>query len=889
MSTSTTVPVSIAVQAANGTATVNTNGTPSQADDTITYVPNADFNGTDTFSYTITDSNGDTSTAVVTITVTPVNDLPLAANDSTFTNEDIPVTITVMGNDTFGGDGPAATDPVTIGTAPLHGAVVVNPDNTITYTPAANYNGNDSFTYTITDSNGDTSTATVTIVINPVNDVPLAANDTVSLPMNTNTVIAVLANDTFGGDWPNFGSIIVASQPSNGIATLNTNGTPTNPTDDTITYTPTTGYFGNDSFTYIIIDANGDTSTATVFITVTGQNAIVAADDVNPTTIISNIGNTNAFNVLSNDTINGVAVLASQVNISLTSVLPTGISFSTATGVVGVAPGTPAGVYTFTYSICEVSNPTNCDPATVTITVQAANTIIANNDTPAPVNGATGGTAVNVLDNDTLNGVAVTPSQVTITATTPVPAGITFDTATGVVTVQPNTPAGTYTFDYSICEVLNPTNCDTGTVTVVVSAPAIIANNDTPAPVNGATGGTAVNVLDNDTLNGVPVAPSQVTITATTPVPAGITFDTATGIVTVQPNTPAGSYIFDYSICEVLNPTNCDTGTVTVVVNAPAIIANNDTPAPVNGATGGTAVNVLDNDTLNGVPVAPSQVTITATTPVPAGITFDTATGVVTVQPNTPAGTYTFDYSICEVLNPTNCDTGTVTVVVTPPAIIANNDTPAPVNGLTGGTAVNVLDNDTLNGVAVAPSQVTITATTPVPAGITFDTATGIVTVQPNTPAGTYTFDYSICEVLNPTNCDTGTVTVVVNAPAIIANNDTPAPVNGATGGTAVNVLDNDTLNGVAVTPSQVTITATTPVPAGITFDTATGIVTVQPNTPVGTYTFDYSICEVLNPTNCDTGTVTVVVTPPAIIANVDNPAPVNGADGNPGTDQCVG
>ncbi|MBC8644220.1 putative Ig domain-containing protein [Flavobacterium lindanitolerans] len=95
-----------------------------------------------------------------------------------------------------------------------------------------------------------------------------------------------------------------------------------------------------------------------------------------------------------------------------------------------------------------------------------------------------------------------------------------------------------------------------------------------------------------------------------------------------------------------------------------------------------------------------------------------------------------------------------------------------------------------------------------VPAGLSFNTSTGAVSVNAGTPAGTYTFDYTICEVLNPANCDTAQVTVNVAAAPIVANNDTTAtPVNGMAGGTAIpNVLANDTLNGAAITAGSVTV-----------------------------------------------------------------------------------
>ncbi|MDV7401666.1 hypothetical protein RZS08_60160, partial [Arthrospira platensis SPKY1] len=92
--------------------------------------------------------------------------------------------------------------------------------------------------------------------------------------------------------------------------------------------------------------------------------------------------------------------------------------------------------------------------------------------------------------------------------------GVTLDPLTGIVSVDPGTPAGTYTIEYQLCEVLNPANCDDATVTVTVIAPEIVANDDPFGPVNGYDGDpNAGNVLDNDLLNGAPVIPGEVAIT----------------------------------------------------------------------------------------------------------------------------------------------------------------------------------------------------------------------------------------------------------------------------------------------------------------------------------------------------------------------------------------
>ncbi|MFV8331528.1 MBG domain-containing protein, partial [Flavobacterium sp. LB3P6] len=161
--------------------------------------------------------------------------------------------------------------------------------------------------------------------------------------------------------------------------------------------------------------------------------------------------------------------------------------------------------------------------ATLTVTPREIDALADTN--AIPVNGTTGGNSgVNVLTNDTLNGLPVNPADVVLSSTPNGPLAINPD---GTVTVAPNTPAGTYTINYTICEVLNPTNCDTATVTIVVAAPVIDALADTNAiPVNGTTGGNSgVNVLTNDTLNGLPVNPADVVLSSTPNGPLAINPD----------------------------------------------------------------------------------------------------------------------------------------------------------------------------------------------------------------------------------------------------------------------------------------------------------------------------------------------------------------------------
>jgi len=615
------------------------------------------------------------------------------------------------------------------------------------------------------------------------------------------------------------------------------------------------------------------TDTDSVVVTVV-PNVITAVNDV-VEGINGDTGATAVINVFTNDTFNGLPVEPNDVTLTVISPDPTGSITLNADGSVDVAAGIPAGTYTLTYQICGKVNPSNCSTATVSITVEVAvEGIIANPDNVGPVVGTVGTiNAGNVLDNDTLNGEPVSPEDVIITPVTEGPLTVNED---GTITIAPNTPAGTYTIDYTICVAGDVNNCATGTATVQVVAGALTANADYVGPVNGSAGdANAENILDNDTLNGIPVSPEQVNVTPVTQGPISIMSD---GTIVIAPNTPAGVYVVQYTVCESINPSNCTSSTVTIVVSASEITANPDVFGPISSAEGTTnAGNVLDNDFLNGNLVNPSEVTLAPVTQ--GGITIN-ADGTVTVAPNTPPGTYTVQYTICEKLNPGNCATSTVTIEVAkdPDGLVANPDFAGPVNGTTGiSNAGNVLNNDLLNGQPVTAADIILTPVTEGP--VTID-ANGTIIVAPNTPAGTYVVEYTICAVSDPSNCASATVTIIVTAEEIIlvANPDFVGPVNGYEGNSnAGNVLDNDILNGQPVTTADVTVSPVTEGPVTIDVD---GSISIDPNTPSGSYTVEYTICSISNPNLCSSATVTVEVIGNELIANPDNVGPVNGTDG---------
>lgn len=305
---------------------------------------------------------------------------------------------------------------------------------------------------------------------------------------------------------------------------------------------------------------------------------IVATDDA-ATSNGGADGVPNVLNVFGNDNLDSTP--ASPVNTTLAlapgETVPPELTFDPATGAVGIAPDTPAGVYTFDYELCETANPENCRIATVTVTVEAPE-IEASDDTVTGVIGATGADdAVNAFDNDELNGEPVDPAHITATIqtpATPVTPGAPvpeLDPSTGLVDIPAGTPAGNYTIVYEICETLNPTNCAEATITVEVVAAPIESVDDAPEPVRSGIGGDdIINAFANDTLNGEPVDPADITASILTPAAdPGVVLDPETGLVSVGPDVPAGTYTIEYQICETLNPDNCSVSTVTIVVEAP--------------------------------------------------------------------------------------------------------------------------------------------------------------------------------------------------------------------------------------------------------------------------------------------------------------------------------
>ncbi|MFW1238965.1 tandem-95 repeat protein, partial [Vibrio parahaemolyticus] len=220
-----------------------------------TISPTADWNGSETLTFTATDPSGESISQTVNFTVAPVADI---VADKTTVVEDTPTIIKVLGNDTFEGDDKVVS--LDTNNGPANGTVSVNPDGSVTYTPNDNYHGTDSFTYIVT-SGGVSESTTVSVDVTPVNDAPVAKDDIATTQEDTAVTIDVLPNDSdVDGDKLSIESVSVPKEQ--GTVEV---------VDGKLVFTPAESFNGDAEITYTVTDGQL-TDEAKVTVTVNPVN-----------------------------------------------------------------------------------------------------------------------------------------------------------------------------------------------------------------------------------------------------------------------------------------------------------------------------------------------------------------------------------------------------------------------------------------------------------------------------------------------------------------------------------------------------------------------------------------------------------------------------------------
>lgn len=733
----------ISGQPTNGSVTLN------PATGGFVYTPNANYNGGDSFEVTISDGNGGATTSRINIGVTPVNDAPTSGNVNLTTPENTAVTGQVNASDV---DGDSLT--FALGSAPAHGTVTLNPaTGGFIYTPAAGYNGSDSFVVSISDGNGGFTTSLVNIGVTPVNDVPVATNQ--SLTTNENVPIngAISATDADGDTL----SYSISTSPANGTLVLNN-------TTGGFTYTPNNGYSGSDSFVVTVSDGNGGTTTSTISIGVTAVNHAPTASSDSATT--------------DENTAVTVAVRSNDLDPDGDSLTVTGVTQgANGSVVIDVATGNPiytpnagfTGTDVFTYTISDGNGGT--DTATVTVVVNA---VIPPNNVPVAVADSitvaeggmattlTGG-ATSVLANDSdADG-------------DPLTAVLVSGPVNGSLTLNPN---GTFSYIHNGSETttdsftykVNDGTADGNTVTVNITVTPV---NDAPVAVADSIqvneGGTATVLVsgatsvlandsdaENDSLSAVLVSgPTNGTLTLN-----------ANGTFSYTHN---GSETTTDSFTYRANDGTVNGNIVTVTINVTPVndapVANDDVATVNEGDSVVVAVRANDTDA-EGDSLSVSGVTQGAN----GSVVIDAVTGNPIYTPNSGfTGTDSFTYTVRDPSGAIS-NTATVTVTVNPvnhaPIAVADTFTVAEGGTLTGAGA-NVLTNDS------DPDGNPLTAilvTGPANGTLTLNANGQFTYIHNGSETTTDSFTYKV----NDGSVDGNTVTVTINVTPV---NDAPISI----------------------------------------------------------------------------------------------------------------
>ncbi len=790
-----------------GPAVSVANGTVQLLAGELVFRPTANYNGPGSFTYRVSDGNGEISSGTVSGTVTAVNDPPVASANTYTTNEDTPVSGNAITDDTGTGidndpDGDAlALNVSSVGTfaTAQGGSIVLAANGDFTYTPPADFGGTDSFTYTVTDGTL-TAAAALTFTVTPVNDTPSANADTFTVSEDGSVSIDVLANDTdVDGDTLSITRVDGQPVTDGGPAVIVANGTVQLVAGELV-FTPTLNYAGPASFTYTVSDGNGETATATVSGSVGGTND--APDAVGDTFGVIEDGSV-IIPVLANDSdIDGDPLMVTQVDGQ--PIIDGGAAVAVSNGTVRLVAGellfSPATNYSgpiiFVYTISDGNG--GFDTAQVTGTVTPINDAPSGTDTTVTI--AEDGVLVFDATNFGFTDPADTPPDTfaaVIIETLPFRGTLTFNglavTAGQTINVasladlrftpEPDgnndtTPGTAYaSFGFRIMdddgtvgggEDTDPTvNVITIAVTPANDAPIAIdnsyaTNEDTPVGGNAITDDTGLGAdsdIDGDALT---LDPASVGTFATA---RGGTITLASdGSFTYAPRPNFnGTDTFGYTITDGALTDTATLIFIVIPVNDPPI-ATGETVNTVEDTSYTFSVadftfadqegDALQSATLSDLMLAGGSLTHSGGVAVTNGMTLtgaELATLIFTPAPNSSA-TATFDYAV------NDADPGIIRASMTilvapandPPVAVDNNyatneDTPVSGNVIVDDTGLGT-DGD-IDGDALSLDAGSVGTFVTTQGGTITLAANGAFTYSP--PAnfnGTDSFDYTVSD-----------------------------------------------------------------------------------------------------------------------------------------------
>ena len=618
------------VQPAHGTAAIESGQ--------VRYTPDPAFSGSDALSYTTKDSNGQTATAGITVSVVPVIP-PVAAADTATVPEFGSVLIDVLANDS--GTGATLT---AVGT-PTNGTAVIE-SGKIRYTPANLFFGSDSFSYTLTGLTSLTTAGSVNVTVTQVPG-PSVTADTASLNQGTSVLIDVLANDT--GLSLTLDSIV---QPSHGVAVIESGK---------IRYTSDPAFFGSDALSYTTKDTNGQTATAGVAVTVA---QVIPPAPVADAAVVPEFGSV-LIDVLANDAGTGVTLTGVSAPTNGTAVIES-----------GKVRYTPANLFfgtdTFAYTVTGLTGLTA--PGSVTVTITAVPGPSVTPDT-ASLNQGTS-VLIDVLVNDT--GLSLTLDSIV-------------QPSHGVAVIESGKIRYTPDPAFSGADALNYTAKDTNGQTATAGVAVTVALVVPPTPVADTVSvaenaSVLIDVLGNDTGTGLtltglassgPGAPSH----GTTVIESGkIRYTPTPGY--------NGPESFSYTVTGVTGLTAAGSVGVTVVPTPP--VASADNAATDQGVS--VLIDVLANDVGTGLTLQ------SVTAPAHGTAVIENGQVRYTADPSY-SGADALTYTTKDSANQTATAGVAITIrPAPPPAPVADSATVAE----DGSVLIDVLGNDAGTGLVLS-------------------------------------------------------------------------------------------------------------------------------------------------------------------------------------------
>jgi hypothetical protein len=625
-------------QAANGTSK------------TISYTPDADYYGSDSFVVQISDGNGGTDTITVNVTINNVNDPPVIAGDAIISqsvDEDNTLNFTLNASD-------ADNDTITwsISSNGSDGTASAGGNGTsksISYTPDANYNGNDSFEVQISDGNGETDTIIVNVTINPVNDPPeITEGATTSQTVNEDNTLNFTLNATdIDNDtitWSISTKVVMEPPSASG-----------NGTSQTISYLPDANYNGSDSFVVQIDDGNSGTDTITVNVTISPVNDSPEITEGATTSQTVNEDNTLNF------TLNAV-ILRTIQSLGLFRLME-----ATETLVFQVQ----VQVIPFLIHLMQIINGSDSfivqisdgNSGTDTITVHV--TISPVNDSPEITEGATTSQTVNEDStlNFTLNATDIENDTITWSISTDGSNGNASVSGTGTSNSISYTPDANYNGSDSFVVQIDDGNSGTDTITVNVTINNV---NDPPVITEGATTSQTVNEDNtlNFTLNATDIDNDTITWSISTNGSNGAASASGNGTSQTISYTPNADYNGSDSFVVQISDGNGGTDTITVHVTISPV---NDSPEITEGATTSQTVNEDStlNFTLNATDIENDTITWSILTDGSNGTASASGTGSSKTISYTPDANYNGSDSFVVQISDGSSGTDTITVNVT--------------------------------------------------------------------------------------------------------------------------------------------------------------------------------------------------------------------------------